>query len=233
MGRENGASRPRRAEPLSQQAYRALRRALRDGIIQPDHYYSEPELAELLGVSRTPVREALKRLERDGVLEVAPQRGYRLRSFSEGEVAELVELRKVLERLAVSTLVARVTEKDLDRLGSILERQEGGDVEAEIFASDEEFHLCIAELAGLPRTKEVLASLRSAMAIIGAGARVSKERTRQAISEHRQLLAAISRRDLAAALEILDRHVEESTKALLEGKRLRMAQRTALRLASE
>jgi DNA-binding GntR family transcriptional regulator len=228
---EESVSSPK-AEPLGHQAYHVLRRAIREGIIQSDRYYSETEFAGLLGVSRTPVREALKRLERDGVLEVAPQRGYRLRSFSEQEVTELIELRKALEHLIITTLIARANEQHLEKLAKILERQESGDIATEIFTLDEEFHLTMAELAGLSRTKEILAALRSAMAIIGAGAQVSRERTRQAAKEHRQLLDAIVSRDSQAAVSSLDRHVEASTKALLEGRRMRATQRTALRLAS-
>lgn len=220
-------------ESLGNQAYRVLRRALRDGLIQPDRYYSESELAELLGVSRTPVREALKRLERDGVLKVASRRGYKLRSFSEQEVDELVELRKVLEHFAIAKLISDATDQDLARLAEVFKQQESGDIETEIFALDEEFHLTIAELAGLPRTREILAALRSAMAVISAGAHVSRDRTERVVEEHHQLLDAISRRDRQAAVDILDRHVEESTKALLEGKRLRTAQRSALRLVGK
>lgn len=233
MALRNESRRLQKAGPLGRQAYHALRQAIRDGIILPNHHYSEPELAELLGVSRTPVREALKRLERDGVLEVVPQRGYRLRSFSEEEVVEFVELRKVLERFTVSSLITRLSEGDLARLARILEGHEQGEMDVDIFASDEEFHLAIAELAGLPWTKETLASLRSVMAIIGAGAQVSKERTRQAVSEHYLLLDAISRRDRMAALTVLDRHIEDSTRALLEGKRRVTSRRAAMRLESE
>lgn len=202
--------------------------------MQPDRYYSESELAELLGVSRTPVREALKGLEGDGVLEAAPQRGYKLRSFSEEEITELVELRKVLEAFVARTLIARATEQDLEKLSRILERQVGNDMEIEVFlALDEELHVSMAELAGLSRTKEILVALRSAMAVIGAGAYVSQQRIKQATNEHGYLLDAIARRDYQAAESILDTHVEESSKALLEGRRMRVAQRTALRLTSK
>src|ERR1700754_1399791 len=91
-------------EPLGRQAYRVLRQAIRSGVIRGDRRYSEVELAELLGVSRTPVREALKALERDGALAPTTRKGYQLRTFEEHEVAELVTLRKLLERLTVSTL---------------------------------------------------------------------------------------------------------------------------------
>src|SRR5690348_6004029 len=88
-----------REDSLGQRAYQALRQALRDGGISPRRFYSETEFAELLGVSRTPVREALKALERDGVVVAAHRRGYRIREFTDAEVEETVALREQLEAL--------------------------------------------------------------------------------------------------------------------------------------
>jgi DNA-binding GntR family transcriptional regulator len=217
-------------EPLGRQAYRVLRRAIREGVIQSDRRYSEPELAELLGVSRTPVREALKALERDGAVERASARGYRLRSFSEEEVAELIQLRKLLERFSVSKLATQASDDDVARLDELVDRQERGDVTSEIFALDEDFHLLIAELAGLPRTREMLLALRSAMAIISAGAWMPEERTRKVIREHRGLVRAIRAREPNRAADLMEEHVEKATRALIESARRRRSGRQSLRL---
>lgn len=218
-------------EPLGRKAYAVLRRAIREGVIQADRHYSETELGQLLGVSRTPVREALKALERDGVLDSASPRGYRLRSFSEEEIGELVELRKLLERFAVERLTKRATEQDIARLTEVVARQRTGDVAGEIFALDEEFHLLIAELAGLPRTRDMQAALRSAMAITNAGASVSDEETRVIIRQHEELVAAIAGGDRDRAVEAMTRHVDDATRMLLESARRRASGRALLRLS--
>jgi DNA-binding GntR family transcriptional regulator len=222
---------PTKLEPLGRQAYRALRRAIRGGIIRADRRYSEVELAELLGVSRTPVREALKALERDGALEPATRKGYQLRTFDEAGVAELVMLRKLLERLTVSTLAARARPEDIAQLELAVERQAEHTSEPEQMVSlDEDFHLLIAGLANLSRTRETLAGLRSAMAIILAGTPGSRALSQEAVAEHRKLVAAIADGDPDRAAAIVEEHIEHATRPLLEATRARRAQTDALRL---
>lgn len=218
-------------ESLGRQAYRVLRGAIRSGAIQPDRRYSEAELAEVLGVSRTPVREALKALERDGVLRTASRRGYQLRSYSEEEIGELLVLRTLLERLAVSRLAERATPADVERLEAAVARQAEHAAEpTDMFALDEDFHLLIAQLAGLPRTQDILASLRSAMAVIYAGTPPSSGLSREAIAEHRGIVAAIADGAGDRAAQLVERHVEHATQPLLEGARERSAQRALMRL---
>jgi len=224
-------SEPNKLEPLGRQAYRMLRRAIRGGIIRADRRYSEAELAELLGVSRTPVREALKALERDGVLEPATRKGYQLRTFDEAEVAELVVLRKLLERLTVSTLTRQAQPEDIAQLEAAVERQaEHVDEPEQMLMLDEEFHLLIAALAKLGRTRETLAGLRSAMAIILSGTPGARALSHQVIVEHRKLVAAIADGDPDRAAAIVEEHIEHATRPLLEVARARRAQTDGLRL---
>ena len=224
---------PNKLEPLGRQAYGVLRRAIRGGIILPERRYSESELADLLGVSRTPVREALKALERDGVLEPTTRKGYQLRTFDENDVSELVALRKLLERLAVSTLTQRVTPEDVAQLEAAIERQAGHADEPEDMVSlDEDFHLLIASLAGLARTRETLAGLRSAMAIIYAGTPAAGALNQEIIAEHRRLVAAIADGDPDRAATMVEEHIEHATQPLLEATRARRARTDALRLTS-
>jgi DNA-binding GntR family transcriptional regulator len=208
-------------ESLGRRAYHVLRQAVRDGIIQPDRYYSESELGQLLGVSRTPVREALKALERDGVLDAARQRGYRLRTYEDADVEEMLALRKTLERFALTRLIEVVTDSDVDALRAAVARQREPGATDHFFGLDEEFHLLIAELANLPMTRSMLSALRTAMAIVIAGVQISAERTQVAIDEHERLVDAIERRDPHRALEVLDAHIENATRGLLEARRAR------------
>lgn len=216
---------------LADQAYTVLRRAIRDGVIGPDRYYSESELGELLGVSRTPVREALKGLERDGAVEAAPHRGYRLRTIDEAEIEELVEVRQALERLVMERLIERIDEAGIDQLAVILAAQGPDNVQHEIFTIDEAFHLQMAEFAGLPRTRAMLAALRSAMAIVTAGASVADEETEEVVRQHAALLAAIRARDTPTATALLEAHIDGASRSLLESSARRRAARESLRLS--
>ncbi len=218
-------------ESLADQAYTVLRRAVRNGVIQPDRFYSESELGELLGVSRTPVREALKALERDGAVEAAPHRGYRLRTIDDAEIEELVAVRQALERLVVVRLIERIDDEGIARLEAVLAAQSPDDVQHEIFAIDESFHLGMAELAGLPRTRTMLAALRSAMAIVTAGASVSYEQTEAVVRQHAALLEAIRDRDTERATALLETHIEGASRSLLQSSASRRATRESLRLS--
>ena len=86
-----------RGESLSQRAYQSLRKAIRDGAIVHGVLYSEKDLADRLGISRTPVREALIELAREGLVTIAPQRGFQLHSLSHAEQEEVYELRLAID----------------------------------------------------------------------------------------------------------------------------------------
>src|SRR5919202_1416849 len=138
-----------RADTLATQAYQAIRLALLHGQLGPDVFYSENSVASMLGISRTPAREALRQLEIEGLIEVLPQRGFRVRRISAAELVEFYDLRGLLEAYVVRSLCESIDERSLRLLGHILERQEmaGGDVPA-FLGLDEEFHLSMAQLDG-------------------------------------------------------------------------------------
>ncbi|HEY4457942.1 MAG TPA: GntR family transcriptional regulator [Pseudonocardiaceae bacterium] len=212
-------SQPDQDDYLGQQAYHALRRALRDGGISKGRFYSEAEFADLLGVSRTPVREALKALEREGVVIAARRRGYQIREFSEAEVDEVAALREQLEILVARTLTAKHDTADLAQLADVLRRQDEDPTGRAMFALDEEFHLLAAELAELPRTRTMLEGLRSVMAAVTAGASIPDEATRQRIAEHHEIFDAIASGDRNEAVRLMRAHVRASDRTYREAVR--------------
>ncbi|WP_217558967.1 GntR family transcriptional regulator [Streptomyces sp. GbtcB6] len=195
---------------LGHQVYQALRHALRDGGISPGRFYSETEFADLLGVSRTPVREALKALEREGVMIAARRRGYRLREFTEAEVDEIGSLREQLEVLVARTLANDHSSRDIAALTDVIRRQDADSDGKSMFALDEEFHLLAAECAGLPRTRKILEGLRSVMAAVTAGVSIPHEATAQRVAEHQQILIEIEQGNGDEAARLMHAHVKAS-----------------------
>src|SRR5581483_9128743 len=112
-----------RADTLAVQAYQAIRLAMLHGTLQPGEFYSENWLASVLGVSRTPAREALRQMEAEGLIEVFPQRGFRLRTMSRAELVEFYHLRELMESYVVQTLCQLVDDRSIRLLRHILERQ--------------------------------------------------------------------------------------------------------------
>ena len=200
-----------RSESLAQQAYHTIRRAIRDGKVARGQFFSETTFAQMLGVSRTPVREAMLDLFREGVVEIVAKRGFRLSNLDDAAIEEVRLLRAALERLIVSRLCETVTADDIAELRRLLSG-EGLD-EQDMFSIDEAFHMRMAELAGLHHTKRVLLGLRGKMYLIACGAPVAELRNDQVPIEHHALLDMLARRDCEGALAVITNHVERSIDA--------------------
>lgn len=203
-----------RADTLSQQAYDALRRLIRQGGIARGEMLSEATLAASLGVSRTPVREALLKLFQDGIVEILPKRGFRLAELDRAAIAEIRIMRTALEDLVVRRLCEAPAE-GLSTLRALAEEAACGGAAgaAAIFEHDEVFHSTLADLAGLGQVKRVLSGLRAKMHLIASGARVPVERSLGALREHVLILARIEARDADGAAALMREHVARSIAA--------------------
>lgn len=219
MAKVSGLAAVERPNTLARSAYLRLQEAIRDGVVRHGPLYSENELAETLGMSRTPVREAVIALTREGLLEVSAQRGFRVRALTRGEQAEVFDLRALLETYVVRRLAGDVSEGALDRLREVLDRQEqlGGDrTRSQFLALDEEFHLLMPSLAGLSRTRETLGQLRGAMWLLGQEALTRPERDKAVMAEHRAIVDAIAAGDADAAADAVASHLTSTASAVCE-----------------
>jgi DNA-binding GntR family transcriptional regulator len=215
-----------RGETLAQRARSSLRHAIRDGALLHGRVYSENELATLMGISRTPVREALIELSREGLVEILPQRGFQLRSLSPAERAEVFGLRLALEGFVVERLAREATAEHVRALRDLLRQQRAvatGDP-AEFLAIDEQFHLLMPQLLNLDRTHAMLVTLRGAMWLMGSLAMSIHERAPHVIEEHVTIVDAIEAGDPDAAVERVRGHLDAT---------LRAAERVAARAAEQ
>jgi DNA-binding GntR family transcriptional regulator len=130
---------------LPQRAYLALRRAIRDLRLAPGQMVLEGEAAAALGISRTPVREALVRLEAEGMLRLVPRHGFRVAPLDPDVLRELYEILEGLEAVAVDLAASRATPAQLDGLDAWL-------------AADTRFHALVAEMSGNRRLEAMARS---------------------------------------------------------------------------
>lgn len=204
-----------RPATLSQQAYLAIRQAIRSGALVQNELYSEGELARTMGISRTPVREALIELARERMIQIVPQRGFHLRELSPAEQEEVFALRRVLESFVVRRLVTQATADDIMRLRKVFKKQEQTmhDV-TEFLTVDEQFHLLMPRLVGLERTYELLVTLRGAMWLIGSTALQLDMRMADVLAEHQQLIDAIEAGDGEAAEAAILNHLRKTASAV-------------------
>ncbi|HZQ49783.1 MAG TPA: GntR family transcriptional regulator [Candidatus Dormibacteraeota bacterium] len=215
-GNLNRLSRARR-DSLGQQVYKSIRLGMLRGQFEQGQLYSESWLAETLAASRTPIREALRQLEHEGLVEIIPQRGFRMREVSPAEIREFYALREMLECYVVGTLCDEAGDGSLDpalrELSRILERQrESIDDLGEFVARDEEFHLTMAHLARLPRTARMISSLRGVLWLLAARIMGNQARREAVLDEHSAILVAIQSHQRKQAVQAMTRHVRETAR---------------------
>jgi DNA-binding GntR family transcriptional regulator len=203
---------------LTSRALDALRAAIVDGRLEAGERYSVAQLAERFGVSRTPVREALLVLERQGVVRFERNRGVRVLETTAHDLEEVFALRLLLEVPATRRACALLTREDLDALERELRTMERlaaeGD-EAAFMAHDKRFHEIILRGSGNRRLTTIVSQLRDLVRFRGAST-VGRSRDLQAIlAEHVVILDALRARDSHGAARAMRAHLLETGRLLL------------------
>jgi len=199
-------------------AYEFAKTRILDGRYAGGDVLSEGRIADEVGVSRTPVREAFIRLQTEGFLRLYPKRGALVVPVESDEAETVMETRLLVERHAIERVIfreIRVTES----VRAAIETQEAiataGDT-AEFVESDREFHRIFVAAAGNPILLQLHDSLRDRQSRMGAVA-ISRDagRIAEILEEHRQLAEAVLARDVDQARRVIDRHLERTLSLLL------------------
>jgi DNA-binding GntR family transcriptional regulator len=213
---------PDRSRPAPDQLYAALRHAILRLDLPPGSAVPEPLLAARMGVSRTPVREALRRLREEGLVDVLPNLGSFVARISRARQEEAVALRLLLEaeaaaRLAAAGSGARPT------LGRLLAAQREALAEGRrdaVYALDEAFHAALFEAAGLPLMWAACRGARAHMERLRHAAAAAPDRIAAAIAAHAAILARIEAGDPAGARAAMTAHITANAADLAELARL-------------
>lgn len=181
------------------------------GEYAPGSKITEEQLASEVDVSRTPVREAVKRLSDLGLLIVRPRSGLVVTAVDERDVAEVRAVRETLEALAVRLAVRRVQPADLERLEAIQARCEelvaaDGD-RLSVFRQDSRLHLALAELADNAHLEEMLRRLDVKVMLCRMYLCVSMDKIQRDVHAHRPILAAVAAGDEESAVRLVREHV--------------------------
>jgi GntR family transcriptional regulator, trigonelline degradation regulator len=208
-------SRPRTY--LADSVYVALRRALVAGDFHPGEPLTEGELCRRFAVSRTPVREALAKLERDQLVRVVPKKGAFVRSLSHAEIRELYQLREALEALAVRLAAPRGDRAELDdfarRFRELRARRQVA--YTDVRALGEEFHRYLVKRAGNTRLVQILEDLREQLQPVWTMAIVAPRRVHGLVREHLAIIAALERGDARRAERLMLDHLRRVRDAVL------------------
>jgi DNA-binding GntR family transcriptional regulator len=204
---------------LRERIYEEIVRMIVSGELPSGTPLDEKTLTEKLQVSRTPFREAIGTLAKEGLIEIKPYRGFFVRSFSRKETEDLYELRKTLECFAVELAVPQMSDRHIASFERLLDEAVAalhrGDMET-YGQRDREFHEIIAELSGNAALIETLNRLALQIQVGRTIANESKDFAERAARERDDILTAFRSRDIKRAVALMHTHISDVQRAVLE-----------------
>ncbi|WP_251424903.1 GntR family transcriptional regulator [Veillonella agrestimuris] len=207
-------------KPLREVVVETLRQAIQNGTLQPGERLMEIPLAEELGVSRTPIREAIRKLELEGFVIMVPRRGAYVANITLKDITQVFELRSALEELAAGLAAERITEEEIETLERMLveigEHMENKDIDR-VVAADVAFHEVLYKASRNDRLVEIVHNLREQTYRFRSFSMNQPGRLRKTWEEHRLLVEAIASHNESQARKLARMHMEHSEQTLLKG----------------
>lgn len=198
-------------------AYRRLLQAIRDGLFQPGDRLREADVAQRLSLSRTPVREALRKLEADGIIEHRARIGAVIRKLERTEVVELYEMRLVLERTAAEMAAKHASDAEIDELEEVNIKIEAAvDDPATAAALNQDFHRCIYLATRNRFLLEAARALNNALMLLGPTTLADADRIKTVCQQHKNIIDAIRAGDVEAAGATAEAHLQTSLRHRLK-----------------
>lgn len=204
----------RRPETAQAAVLAEIRRLILDGQLRPGSPVRQDAIAASLGVSRVPVREALKILEGEGQITYRPHRGYFVNELTEKDVREIYRIRELLESEALRVGVPKLTAKDLRVMAECIERMEEGDGTGVLSEWNSRFHLTMLRASGMPHLLKHIRLLRMATDAYRSLYYMSEHALETVGQEHREMFEAASARDAERVVALTQDHHEHTIEAL-------------------
>lgn len=209
-----------RPRSLKDLAYSKIRASLLRGQMDPDSVYSAAQFAETLGVSRTPVREALLQLVAEGFLTVVEQKGFRLRRFTEKEIREIFETRRLIETYAAERLTGALTEDDVRGLKATIKQMAAlaaeGDT-AGFLEADRAFHMALLRRLDNHLLASIMETIRGQVTLFALKAVSYRGRTDEILREHGAILETLRGKDPKKSVRAVVDHLETTERYVLGG----------------
>ena len=203
--------------PLREVVYMTLRKAILKGEFKPGERLMEITLANRLGVSRTPIREAIRKLEHEGLVVMIPRKGAQVARITRQELNDVLEVRSSLEALAASCAAKRITDEAVESLRKAEEKfaslLENGDLTA-LAEADVAFHDVIYQATANRRLIQILNNLREQMYRFRIEY-LKEQMVRSSLArEHERIIEAIAAHDSEAAMRLIREHIENQKQAI-------------------
>lgn len=204
---------------LTERTIDAVRKAIRTGELVPGELYSVYRIAEDLGISRSPVRDALLRLAETGIVRFEKNKGFRIVIPGSRELAEMISVRIALEVPAAGRAAAHATKSNSARLLSefrAMEKAAQKNDERSFMVHDQRLHAIILELSGNSYVHRIIDNLRDATHLVGASTFKQSRTLRDVYEEHRPIVESIVSGDRKLAERAMEQHLKETGMILLQ-----------------
>ncbi|NLM21240.1 MAG: GntR family transcriptional regulator [Peptococcaceae bacterium] len=206
-------------KPLREIVLEALREAIINGVLEPGERLMEVQLAEELGVSRTPVREAIRKLELEGFVVMMPRKGAYVAGVSYKDIKDVFEIRAALEGLAAGLAAEKVTDNEIEQLERVLHYEKEPATLEEMVQNDTDFHALLYKASRNERLINILGNLREQIHRFRSTSLAVPGRLRYAIQEHRAIVDAIARHDVEEAQTLATAHIENAANVMFDALR--------------
>lgn len=203
--------------PLRDVVFNTLRQAILKGEFQPGERLMEIQLAQRLGVSRTPIREAIRKLELEGLVVMIPRKGAEVAKITEKNMRDVLEVRLALEKLAIELACQRITDEEIKQLEISSQQFCQTTVSKDLLTmaqADERFHDVIYNATKNKRLIQMLNNLREQMYRYRIEYIKDIETHEGLVKEHEDILQALREKNLEAASAMIQNHIENQTTAI-------------------
>lgn len=197
--------------PLRDVVFNTLRQAILKGELEPGERLMEIQLAERLGVSRTPIREAIRKLELEGLVHMVPRKGAEVASISEKSLREVLEVRRSLEELAIELACQKITAEQIKELEEaevqFADAVQKGDAMT-IAESDEHYHDVIYQATDNSRLVQILNNLREQMYRYRLEYIKDADKRQILVVEHEHIIRAVKNHNIPEAKQAMREHID-------------------------
>lgn len=201
-------------------AYRTIREGIIAGTYPQGSHLTAQQLAEASGLSRTPIREAMRRLHAEGLISLIPNRGAFVARWTLSEIEQIYELRVMLEAFAARTAAERASEAQTanlqvlaDQMAQIVEEEEID--HGRVAAVNGDFHRSVLEACGNGRLRDLLGSLTEMPLVMSTFRNYTRAELRRSAAQHRELVEAITARDGEWASAVMTAHIRSARRTLV------------------
>ena len=197
---------------LRDHIFEKLQQAIYSGKLKSGERLTEKKIAEELGVSRTPVREALYRLTSLGLIKMIPHRGFLISRWSSKEIEDVIELRSVLEAFAVRLAIRHISEKEIDELKDLINKMRKAVLKRDVMKAsclNSLFHDKIVHASRNKELSEVMEPIKNKIYHFRIISISSSNRLKESFEEHKKILDAIINKDIELAQGLTSQHIKK------------------------